>query len=288
MGPPRGADHRLLVNRINTIKDYCDAINITDNVRGIPTMSSMVCSRFVIEAGAEPVMQVSARDRNRVLLQSELYGAYALGVRNVLFVTGDHTLLGPHPETKMVFDFDSVQALQITTHLMKGTDLSKAELEGVPEFHLGATFNPYADPMEVHAWRVEKKWQSGARFFQTQAIYDVPRFEQFMELIEHIDVGVLAGIIPLKGAKMAAFMNKSIPGMKIPAQIIERLETAGDGLKGDEKREVVRKEGLKISLETIRAVRRIKGVDGIHIMGVDWEESIPELVRGAGLYPRPG
>jgi len=287
VAPPRGADHTLFVKNVHAIKDYCDAINITDNVRGIPTMSSMVCSRFVIEAGSEPVMQVSARDRNRVLLQSELFGAYALGVRNVLFVTGDHTILGPHPETKMVFDFDSVQALQIATHIMGGKDLSNAELEGVPEFHLGATFNPYADPLEVHAWRVEKKWKSGARFFQSQAIYDVSRFEQFMERIEHIDAGVLAGIIPLKGAKTAAFMNKSIPGMKIPAEIVKRLETAGDSLKGEEKREAVRKEGLNISLETIRAVRKIKGVDGIHIMGVGWEESIPELVRGAGLYPRP-
>jgi len=287
VGPPHGADHSLVLDRANLVKDYCDAINITDNVRGIPTMSSMVCARFVIQAGAEPIMQMSARDRNRILFESELYGAYALGIRNVLFITGDHTILGSHPQAKMVYDLDSIQALQLASHLMTGRDLAGDELEGVPAFYLGATLNPNADPMELQVWRVEKKRDAGAQFFQTQAIYDTSRLEAFMEQIEPLGVKVLAGLIPLKGPKMATFMNERIPGIKIPKGFIERLEQAGDGLKGDEKREAVRSEGLKIAAETIRRVRDIRGISGIHIMAIGWEESIPELVRATGLYPRP-
>ncbi|NWF96850.1 MAG: methylenetetrahydrofolate reductase [Candidatus Thorarchaeota archaeon] len=287
VGPPHGTDHSLVTERVRVVMDHCDAVNITDNVRGIPTMSSMVCAHFVLRAGAEPIMQMSTRDRNRVLFQSDLYGAYALGVRNVMFVTGDHTLLGTHPQTKMVYDIDSVQALQIASHLMTGRDLAGTELEGTPQLFIGATFNPYADPMEVQAWRVEKKQSAGARFFQTQAIYDTDRFRDFMGLIEGIDASVLAGIIPLKSAKMARFMNDRIPGIKIPSEVIERLECSGDGLHGDEKREAMKRTGITIALETIREVRSVKGVNGIHIMGVGWEDCIPELVRGSGLYPRP-
>lgn len=269
------------------MKKHCDAINITDNVRGIPSMDSMVCSHFVLQSGAEPVMQVSARDRNRILLQSSLYGAYALGIRNVLFITGDHPRHGTHPHAKVVFDFDSIQALQIARGLMDGTDLAGQELEGVPEFFLGATFNPYADPLELQVWRVEKKRDSGAKFFQTQAIYDLSRFEEFMNGVRRLDVHVLAGVIPLKGPKMARFMNNRIPGIVVPEEIITRLERAGTGLTGNEKQEAVRNEGLLIALETIEALRTIDGVSGIHIMAVGWEDKVSDLVERAGLFPRP-
>ncbi len=285
--PPHGSDANIIREHTHLVAEYCDAINITDNVRGIPTMSSMVCAHLILQAGAEPIMQMSARDRNRILFESELYGAYALGVRNLMFITGDHTLLGSHPEAKMVYDMDSIQALQIAKHLMHGTDLSGQELEGTPTFLIGATFNPYADPLEMHIWRTEKKQAAGARFFQTQAIYDTSRLEEFMKGIDGLDAGVLAGIIPLKGPKMARFMNKHIPGIKIPDSMISRLDDAGRGLKGADKREAVRAEGLLIASETIEDVRKINGVDGIHIMGVGWESAIPELVKGAGLYPRP-
>ena len=287
VGPPHGADYNLVTERTHLVKDYCDAINITDNVRGIPTMSSMACAHFVIKAGAEPVMQMSARDRNRILFESELYGAHALGIRNILFVTGDHTLLGSHPQAKMVYDLDSIQALQLASHLMSGTDLAGEELEGVPAFYLGSTFNPNADPLELQVWRVEKKRDAGAKFFQTQAVYDTARLEEFMDQVEPLGVRVLAGIIPLKGPKMARFMNERIPGIKIPDEIVSRLETSGTGMKGDEKKEAVRAEGLAIALETIERIKTIRGISGIHIMAIGWEESIPELVRGSGLYPRP-
>ncbi len=287
IGPPHGADASIITEKTRLLRDYCDAINVTDNVRGIPTMSSMVCSHLILQAGAEPIMQMSARDRNRILIESELYGAYALGIRNVLFITGDHTLLGTHPQTKLVYDVDSIQALGIASHLMTGRDLAGDSLKGTPEFYLGATFNPYADPIELQAWRVEKKHQMGAQFFQTQAVYDVERLKEFMSLINGLDLRVLVGIIPLKGHRMAQFMNERIPGIRIPDRMIVRLKEAGEGLTGEEKREAVRAVGIEIALETIREVRNIKGVNGIHIMSVGWEEVIPELVKRAGLYPRP-
>ncbi len=287
VGPPHGSDTRLFVSKVHNVMNYCDAINITDNVRGIPTMESMVCAHFIIREGAEPVMQVSARDRNRIQLEGLLYGAYALGIRNVLFVTGDHSLLGSHPQAKLVFDFDSIQALQIARHLMGGTDLAGQELEGTPEFYLGSTFNPYADPLELQVWRVEKKINSGAKFFQTQGIYDIERFAEFMDRVRGMDTHILAGLIPLKGPKMARFMNRRIPGIIIPDEMISRLERAGSGLTGAAKRDAVRREGVEIAIETMEEVRKIRGVSGIHIMAIGWEDIVPELVQRAGLVPRP-
>ncbi len=287
VGPPHGADEKLLVERVLRVKDYCDVLNLTDNVRGIPTMSSMACSHFVLGCGVEPVMQMSARDRNRILFESELYGAYALGIRNVCFMTGDHSLLGSHPEAKMVYDLDSIQALQLASHLMSGRDLADDKLEGTPDFYLGATFNPYAAPLELQAWRVGKKHDAGARFFQTQAIYGTNRFREFMDELDMRDIKIIAGIIPLKGPRMARFMNRKIPGIKIPERMIKRLEDAGDGLRGKEKRNAVRSEGIAMALETIETIRTIEGVNGVHIMGVGWEESIPVLVKQSGLHPRP-
>ncbi len=286
VSPPHGADRQFLLSRLETVRDYCDAVNITDNVRGIPSMSSMVCCHFIIDSGMEPVMQLSSRDRNRIAIESELYGAYALGVRNILFVTGDHTLLGSHPQAKMVYDIDSIQALQIASHLMRGEDLAGDRLDGTPEFILGSTFNPNADPMELHVWRVEKKADAGARFFQTQAIYDVDRFRDFMMELGG-NYSVLAGIIPLKGPKMARFMQERIPGMLIPDELVTRLERAGEGLRGAARRSAVRAEGVQIAIDTIEQVKKIRGVNGIHIMSVGWDESVPEIVRGTGLYPRP-
>lgn len=287
VGPPRGTNHELLLDRIRTAQSHCDAINITDNVRGIPTMSSMVCSSFVLQSGNEPIMQLSSRDRNRVAIASDLYGAYALGVRNLLFITGDHTLLGSHPHTKMVYDLDSIQALQIASHLMTGTDLADDDLEGTPSFYLGATFNPRADPLEMQVMRVEKKHEAGAQFFQTQAIYDMARFEEFLEQLGGVDIKILAGIIPLKSPTMARFMNKCIPGIKIPEELIERLERAGAGKNSVAEITAFQQEGLAIAIETVKKVRDLDGVNGVHIMGIGWEESIPQIVEATNLYPRP-
>lgn len=287
IGPPRGADKTIVLERTRVVSDYCDAINITDNTLGIPSMSSVACARFVLDAGAEPIMQLSARDRNSISIESELYGAYALGIRNVLFITGDNVILGSHPKAKAVYDIDSIQALKLASHLMGGTNLLGEPLEGVPKFFLGSTFNPNAEHLETQVQRTEKKRDAGARFFQTQAIFETTGLEAFMDLARDLELKVLAGVIPLKGPKRASFMQNNVPGINIPEEFIKRLEDAGNGLKDDEMSEAIRAEGLLIAAETIKTVRQIKGIQGVHLMGVGWEESIPALVKRAGLYPRP-
>ena len=286
IGPPRGADHTFVIERTQLIADYCDGINTTDNVRGIPTMSSTACARLVLDAGGEPIMQLATRDRNRISIESELYGAYALGIRNVLFITGDRIVMGPHSNAKLVFDIDSIQALQLASHIMKGTDFAGEELEGTPQFFTGATFNPYADSIETEVRRAEQKRDAGAQFFQTQAIFDIDRFEIFMDSIRDLELKVLAGIIPLRGPKNARFMNANIPGIKIPEEYIKRLEAAGKGLKEDAERDALREEGLLLASEIIKSIRKIKGVDGLHLMGIGKKENIPELVKRAGLSQR--
>ncbi|MFW9956837.1 MAG: methylenetetrahydrofolate reductase [Candidatus Odinarchaeota archaeon] len=287
IGCPRGADKAIVLKRTHLVSDYCDAINIADNALGIPSMSSTACARFVLDAGAEPIMHLTTRDRNSISIESELYGAYALGVRNVLFITGDDVLLGSHPYAKTVYDLDSTQALKLANHLMSGTNLLNEPLEGIPKFFLGSTFNPNATPLEIQVQRAEKKRDAGARFFQTQAIFETTRLEAFMDLAKDLELRVLAGVIPLKGPKRASFMKNNVPGINVPEELILRLEDAGKGLKDDEMLEAMRAEGLLIAVETIKAIRRIKGIQGVHLMGVGWEESIPALVKSAGLYPRP-
>jgi methylenetetrahydrofolate reductase (NADPH) len=287
IGPPRGTDHSIVVERTKLIADYCDGINVTDNVRGIPTMSSIACARIVLDAGGEPILQISTRDRNRISIESELYGAYALGIRNVLFITGDQASTSPYSEAKMVFDIDSIEALQLSTRLMQGAHFDGEELEGTPNFFMGSTFNPYADSIETEILRTEKKRDAGAQFFQTQAIFDTDKLESFMDFARGLKMKVLAGIIPLRGPKNARFMNANIPGIKIPEEIIKRLEAAGKGLKDDAELEALREEGLLIALETIKSVMKIKGISGVHLMGIGKKENIPELVYRTGLYPRP-
>ncbi|MDF1539409.1 MAG: methylenetetrahydrofolate reductase [Candidatus Thorarchaeota archaeon] len=284
---PHGTDVEILQERIRIIKDYCDAINVTDNPRGIPSLSNIACAHFVIKEGAEPVLQMTGRDRNRILFQSDLYGAYALGVRNVVFITGDTVLMGTQPLTKMVFDVDSTQALDLTRLLMEGYDLGGEELVGSPNFFLGATFNPTAQPFEIQARRIQEKINNGAKFFQTQAIYELEPFAALMEDVREMETWTLAGIIPLRTSEMAETMNNKVPGIRVPEEMVSRLRDAEDGLEDEERELASRKVGLEIALETIEGVKRIDGVSGIHLMGIGWEESIPELVKNAGLAPRP-
>lgn len=268
------------------VRNYCDAINIPDNARGVPTMSSMVCAQYVLQAGVEPILHLTTRDRNQIAFQSELYGAFALGVRNILFMSGDHVRFGSHPDAKMVNDLDTLDALSLATHLSRGVDYAGDELEGTPEFYIGATINPNDDPMEEHVDRVVKKQEAGAQFFQTQAIFETSRLKDFMSLVD-VDLKVLAGIIPLRDSEMAEFMNEYVPGIHVPDEVIKRLDEAGSGLDEEARIEMTKAEGIQIALETIEEVRKIDGINGLHLMGVGWTESIVELVKGAGLYPRP-
>ncbi len=284
--PPKGTDKDLLIERIRTVKDYCDAINITDNVRGIPLMSSLVCAYYVLQEHAEPIMQMTSRDRNRISFQSDLYGAYALGVRNLLFMKGDHPSLGTHPNACPVYDLDSIETVALANRLELGLDMAGDELEGAPSFYVGSTFNPF-DDATVQLARIKQKAEAGANFFQTQAIFDVQSFEIFMGRIKDYDIKTLAGIIPLRNPELAEFMDANVAGISIPSPMISRLRDAGDGLDEEEMLLAYEREGLKIALELIEDIKRVDGVSGIHLMGVGWIESVPTLVKDAKLYPRP-
>ncbi len=285
--PPKGVDYQILIERIRIVKDYCDAINITDNVRAIPMMSSLACAHFVIEENAEPIMQMTSRDRNRIMFQSDLYGAYALGVRNVVFMRGDDPSLGTHPNAKGVYDLDTSQAISLAVHLEEGADLAGDELEGSPSFFIGSTFNPFKEPQHEELAKIERKRDAGAQFFQTQAVFDLDRFQDFMGSVQQLGIRTLAGIIPLRSPETAEFMDSNVEGICIPQEYIARLKDAADGLDEADASKAYEEEGLKIALELIEAVKRVQGVCGIHIMGVAWTESVRQIVRAAALYPRP-
>ena len=251
-------------------------------------MSSTVCSQFVLQAGAEPILHLTTRDRNQIAFQSELYGAYALGVRNLLIMAGDPTRFGTHPHAKMVNDLDTIEALALAKHLSTGVDSVGDELEGTPEFYLGATVNPNDTSLEDQHRRMKAKSEAGAQFFQTQAIFDPTLLKKFMAQIDN-ELNVLVGIIPLRDSEMAQFMNDFVPGIQVPDEFIRRLDDAALAHDEEEaKIEAMKSEGIQIALETIEVVREIDGVDGLHLMGVGWSESIVELVNQAGLYPRTG
>ena len=250
-------------------------------------MSSTVCAHHVLQTGAEPIMHLAARDRNRISIQSELYGAYALGVRNVLIVAGDHARHGSHPDAKVVYDLDTIEVIKLVRNLREGTDYAGDELEGIPDFYIGATFSPDGSSNAENLIQTERKKNAGAQFFQTQAIFEPEKLKDFMELASELNLNVLAGIIPLRDLEMAEFMKTQIPGITIPDEIINRMKTAGKGLNEEARVEEMQKEGIRIALETIESVRLIKGIHGVHIMGVGWTESIVEIVKGANLLPRP-
>jgi 5,10-methylenetetrahydrofolate reductase len=287
IGTPHGSDSNLIIERTKMVRDYCDAINVPDNARGVPTMSSTVCAHYVLQTGAEPIMHLTTRDRNRLSIQSELYGAYSLGIRNVLFMAGDHAQHGSHPDAKVVYDIDTVTTIELANNLQTGTDFAGDELEGVPEFYIGATINPNTSSIEDQFVQTEKKKNAGAQFFQTQAIFEAECLKDFMKHTSSLNLKVLAGIIPLRDAEMAEFIHTHIPEITIPDDTIKRMEDAGKGLDEEARLEEMRIEGIRIALETVNDVRRINGVDGVHLMGVGWTESIVELVKGANLLPRP-
>ncbi|MFW9887280.1 MAG: methylenetetrahydrofolate reductase [Candidatus Thorarchaeota archaeon] len=288
VGPPRGADHLPLILKTRIVKDFCDAVNIPDNPRRIPRMSSIAGARVALDTGVEPILQMAMRDRNRVAFMSDLYGAYVLGIRNVLFVTGDLPGLGSDTQAKVVSDIDSIQALRLATRMMAGKDHSDEEIEGVPDFFLGATFDPFVESVEHQIQRTKLKHESGAQFFQTQAVFNVNRFGEFVESLADLNAYILAGVVPLRGLEMAEFMTEHVAGITIPDVILQRLDNAAEGLDDEEKEKAVQQEGLSIAAETINSLKKIDGVDGVHIMAVGWESCVPELVNLAGLYPRPG
>jgi len=282
IGPPKSASAESVRRHTKEMRGSADAFNLTDNQTAMSRMSSIACAMVLIQEGLEPVVQMTCRDRNRIAMQSDILGASALGVRNVLCISGDHQTFGNMKEAKNVYDVDSVQELMILRKMRdEGKLWSGDELEVAPELFLGAAANPFADPFEFRVTRLAKKVKAGADFIQTQSIYDMERFERWMALVRarglHEKVHILAGVMPLKSHKVALYMKNKVAGMIVPDAIVERLKAAKDP----------KEEGVRLCVEQIEHLRSIEGVRGVHIMAMAWEEKVPEIVRRSGLLPRP-
>lgn len=281
-GPPKGASAEAIQKKAELLRHCCDAVNVTDNQTAIVRMSSMAGCAILKQHGVEPVMQIVVRDRNRLAIQADVLGAIALGIGNILCLSGDHQKFGNHPTAKGVFDIDSIQLIQTLKKMRDEKKfLSDEDISGEVPLFIGAAANPFADPFEFRISRLAKKIKAGADFIQTQAVFDMVRFTEWMEMATRrgLDkqVHILAGVIPIKSAGMARYMRDYVPGIIVPDEIITRLEEA----------ESAKEEGLKIALELICQLKEMPGIHGVHIMAVGWESIVPEIVEKAGLLPRP-
>ncbi len=282
LGPPQSASADVIRKKAEYYKGCVDAVNITDNQTAIVRMSSIASAAILVQLGLDPVMQMTCRDRNRIAMQSDILGAYALGIRNILCLTGDHQSFGNHPTSKNVYDLDSVQLIRmVRTMRDEKRFLSGDELKVEPKMFIGAAANPFADPFEFRVVRLAKKVAAGVDFIQTQAVFDLERFSRWMEMVRDrgLDsrVYILAGVIPVKSARALEYMKNEVPGMSVPDELVRRLEKASDP----------KAEGVRIAVETIWALREIRGVAGIHLMPMMWEAIAPTAVEMAGLMPRP-
>jgi len=304
LGPPQSADGEVIRKKVALLKGYCDACNITDNQTAIVRMSSIGAGAIVVLEGLEPVVQMVCRDRNRLAMQSDLLGAYALGVRNLLCLTGDHQTFGNHPTAKNVFDLDSMQMLQMVSEMRdKHIFQCGEEMKGQePRFFVGAAESPFAHPVDFRPYRLAKKVKAGANFIQTQIVYDIGAFKAFMEKVRklgiHKQTYILAGVSPLKSPAMAKYMKDNVPGILIPDELLKRMEAAGAPWAGKSKDELTpedkkarsaawSKQGIQICIELIQQLRKIEGISGVHVMAIEWEEAVKPIVEGAGLLPRP-
>lgn len=284
LGPPKNANVEVILKKVGLLKGYVDAVNITDNQTAIVRMSSIASAAIALQNGIEPVIQMVTRDRNRIGLQSDILGASALGIRNVLCLSGDHQKFGNHPDARNVYDVDSLQLINMFRTMRDEKKFACGEeIKAVePRMFIGAACNPFADPFEYRVMRLAKKVQAGADFIQTQAIFDMDRFKRFMEMVcergLHEKVKILAGIVPLKSAKAAKYMKDNVAGVGMPDSYIKRMEGAKDP----------KEEGINICIEAIEEVKKIPGVSGVHIMAIEWEQMISVITQRAGLHPRPG
>ena len=271
IGPPKGTDIEEMLKDAELIKGRVDAVNVTDLQSSVMRVGSLAISRFLIERGIEPVFQITCRDRNRLALQSDLLSAAVFGIKNVLALTGDHPALGDHKAAKPVFDMDSVQLLEAIRTLQSGKDMAGKELKGTPEFCVGAVVNPGADPLEPEVIKMEKKIACGAQFFQTQAIYDIDLFKKFQDASKHLKATIIAGIVLLKSAGMARYMNKNVSGVFVPEHLIEEMNKTRD------------KSATSIEIAA-RLIKELKPISqGIHIMPIGWDKKVPLVLEAAGL-----
>jgi 5,10-methylenetetrahydrofolate reductase len=282
IGPPKNANPEIIRQKAHQLKGYADAFNITDNQTAVVRLSSLAGSLLIKEIGLEPIMQLTCRDRNRIALQSDILGASALGIQNILCLTGDHQSFGNHPNAKGVYDIDSIQLLKMLQNMRDHNKFDSGDLikDTPPQLFLGAAINPFAEPYEFRIHRLEKKISAGAQFIQTQSVYNIELFNQFMDDIRshniHKKIHILAGITPLKSLKMTERMKFYVPGVDVPDHIYKRMRETKDH----------KKEGFSFAFETIQELKKINGLDGIHITALFWEEIIPRLVTETNIYPR--
>ena len=283
-GPPRGAQPDHVINKAKFLDGVVDAINVTDNQTAMVRMSSLAASVIIRQQGLNPLLQVTCRDRNRLAMQADIIGAYSLGIDTMLCLSGDHTKFGDHPMAMNVHDIDSIQMIQMVKDMRdKGIFQGGAEIKGPPKMFIGAAANPFADPFELRVMRLAKKIAAGADFIQTQCIFNVPKFEKWMEGVRekglHKKCYILAGVTPCKSLGAAKYMASRVPGMDVPKEIVDRMASV--------PKEKQAEEGVTICVETIEKLKKIEGVSGIHIMAIEWEEKVKEICERAGLLPRP-
>ncbi len=283
-GPPKGANVDHLKEKMEHLRGCVDAINVTDNQTAVVRMSSAAASAIMVAAGLEPNFQMVCRDRNRLAMMADILGAYSLGIRNMLCLSGDHQHFGNHPESKNVYDIDSMQLIALVKKMRdEGKFLNDEEIDVAPRMFIGAASNPFADPTNYRIHRLASKIDAGADFIQTQCIYNMERFRDFMK--QAVDMGLtekaylLAGVTPMKSARMAQYMAKFVPGMDIPESLIERLKGAGKGKQAE--------EGIRFAIEQIEEFKEMPGVAGVHLMAIEWEHKVPEIAERAGVLPRP-
>lgn len=275
VGPPKGTDIKKILHESELLKGKVDALNVTDNQSAVMRISSVSFCKLLLEMGHEPILQMTCRDRNRIGLQSDLLGASILGIKNVLCMTGDHPNAGDHKEAKPVYDIESVQLLKVVAGLNAGKDMMGNELKGATDFYQGAVVTPESNPIEPQLMKFEKKIEAGANFFQTQAIYDIDKFKEFMSYARKFPVKILAGLVLLKSAGMANFMNKFVPGITVPQNLIDELKEAG--------KEKAMDAGIGIMARHIKQLKEEKICDGVHIMAIGAEDKVPEIMERAGL-----
>jgi 5,10-methylenetetrahydrofolate reductase len=285
LGPPQNADRDVIERKAAHLKGCVDAVNITDCQTAVVRMSSLAVAVILQGLGVEPTMQMTCRDRNRIAIQSDLLGAAALGVKNLLCLTGDHQCFGNHPMSKNVFDLDSAQLLCMVKDMRDERRFQCGEeIKGTePRFFLGAAANPYADPFEYRPYRLGKKVRAGADFIQTQLVFNVPKFREYVDRAR--DIGalegtyLLAGVGPIRSLGAARYMAARVPGMDVPDEIVERIRKTPSAKRAQ--------EGISLCVEIIEQVREIEGVSGVHIMAIEWEDAVPEITERSGLLPRP-
>ena len=283
-GPPRGSDPAAVTEKGKLIKDHVDCVNITDNQTSMTRMSSLAACIHLKQIGIEPVLQMVTRDRNRIALQSDILGAASFDIHNILCLSGDHQSFGDCASGQNVHDLDSMQLIQTVRQMRdEGKFLGGDDIKRPPDMFVGAAANPFADPFEIRVPRLAKKVACGVEFIQTQCIYNLDKFEEWMRRVRerglHEQVYVMAGMTPMKSAGMAKFMKNRVPGMDVPDEVITRLA-------GVEKKQQAQ-EGIDICVEAIQRLKEIEGVAGFHVMAIEWEEKVPEIVERSGLYPRP-